>query len=128
MLKKRTVVPPHSVVHVPAQLERKMEQYVIEPCNENLPILIPRCLYKNQEQPVVCLVNASDRYFTIKRNTVVAIADVQDAEQYVRASCVTEASGDKESHVPELLNLNNSLSSKLSVQEKQKLVFIVGVQ
>lgn len=102
MLKKRTVVPPHSVVHVPAQLERKMEQYVIEPCNENLPILIPRCLYKNQEQPVVCLVNVSDSYFTIKGNTVLAIAeDAQDTERYVRASCVTEASGDKESPVPE---------------------------
>lgn len=103
VVSKRTVVPPHSVVHVPAQLEREMKQYVIEPCNENLPILIPRCLYKNQNKPVVCLVNASDRYFTIKSNTVVGRAeDVQDTEQFVRATCVTEASCG-ESPVPEEL-------------------------
>lgn len=119
---KRTVVPPHSVVHVPAQLEREMKQYVIEPCNENLPILIPRCLYNNQNKPVVCLVNASDRYFTIKSNTVVGRAeDVQDTEQFVRATCVTEASCG-ESPVPEeLTQLINNITTKLTSKEKQEL-------
>lgn len=37
MLKRRTVFPPHSVVHVPIQLKKEMKQYVIEPCNEHLP-------------------------------------------------------------------------------------------
>jgi hypothetical protein len=111
------------MVHAPATLERKMGQYVIEPSNEDLPSLIPRCLYENQDQPAVCLVNASDRYFTIKRNTVVATAEnIKDTEQHVRVECVAKANGVNESHIPEKLhNLINNLTTKLSVEEKQTL-------
>ncbi|VDI80332.1 Hypothetical predicted protein [Mytilus galloprovincialis] len=73
---KRTVVPPHSVVHVQAKLENQLERYIIEPCDEHLPILIPRCLYNNQDKPSICLVNASDRYYTLKKNSVIAKAEV----------------------------------------------------
>jgi hypothetical protein len=63
-------------------------------------------------------VNASDRYFTIKRNTVVATAEeIKDVKQYVRVECVAKANGDNESHVPEELhNLINNLSTKLSIE------------
>ena len=90
---KRTVVPPHSVVHVQAKLENQLERYIIEPCDEHLPILIPRCLYNNQDKPSICLVNASDRYYTLKKNSVIAKAEVvNEIEPSVSTNQITEVS------------------------------------
>ncbi|VDI34907.1 Hypothetical predicted protein [Mytilus galloprovincialis] len=88
---KRTVVPPHSVVHVQAKLENQLERYIIEPCDEHLPILIPRCLYNNQDKPSICLVNASDRYYTLKKNSVIAKAEVvNEIEPSVSTNQITK--------------------------------------
>jgi predicted aspartyl protease len=122
-VKRRTVVPPFSVVHVSAQLDGQIGQYVIEPNEQNLPILMPRCLYQN-ENPVVCLVNLSDRYYTIKRDTVAGTAEsIQPmSESVVEATCVTETKGELEGEVPEqLAELINHLSSDLTVKEKGQM-------
>ena len=63
---KRTVIPPNTLVHVNGQLDTKMENYVVEQCKE-MPILVSRCYYKDQDQPRLCLLNTTDRPFTIKR-------------------------------------------------------------
>ena len=53
---------------------------------------------------MACLVNLSDRYYTIKRETVVGTAEnVQNTEDPVRATCVTEVKEDQDKEVPEQL-------------------------
>ena len=108
-------------MHVQAQLDGPMENYVVEPCDENLPILIPRCYYKNQEKPQVCLVNASDRYYTIKKNTVIAKAEVVDEfEAQMGMNQVKECKETKELS-EKLEKLFNKSSTNLSEDEKQQL-------
>ena len=121
-VEKRTVIPPFSVVHVQVKLDCPLEQYVIEQSEEYLPIMIPRCLY-NHDHPVACLVNLSDRYYTIKRETVVGTAEsVQNTEDPVRATCVTEVKEDQDKEVPEqLTELIDNISSELVAPEKSKL-------
>ena len=47
--------------------------YVIEP-QDNIPVLIPRCMYSQDTIPRQCLVNASDRSFTTGKGTVIGEA------------------------------------------------------
>lgn len=121
-VEKRTVILPFSVAHVQVKLDCLLEQYGIEQSEENLPILIPRCLYKH-DHPVACLVNLSDRYYTIKRETVVGTAEsVQNTEDPVRATCVTEVKEDQDKEVPEqLTELIDNINSELVAPEKSKL-------
>ncbi|VDI04227.1 Hypothetical predicted protein [Mytilus galloprovincialis] len=120
---KRTVVPPHSVVHVQAKLENQLERYIIEPCDEHLPILIPRCLYNHQDKPSICLVNASDRYYTLKKNSVIAKAEVvNEIEPFVSTNQITEVSeGGQVELSPEIRQLLDSSSVNLSENEKQQV-------
>lgn len=61
---------PNSAVHVNGKLaERLQNDNVIEP-QENIPVLMPRCMYSKDITPRLCLVNASDRYFIIRKGTV----------------------------------------------------------
>lgn len=119
---RRVVVPPHSAVHVTAKLEETLDNYIIEACNEDLPILIPRCLYHKQERPTLCLVNASDRYFTIKKNTVVARAEtIQNMESDVAVDSITEDQEEQGELSNEWTDLLERSSGKLSAEQKQKL-------
>ena len=70
---QRTAIPPNTVVHVNGQLDTKMENYIIEQCNYDLPVLVS--YYKDQDQSRLCLANTTDRSFTMKRDTIVAIAE-----------------------------------------------------
>lgn len=61
-------------MHINGQLTEKLPRnYVIEPQN-GIPVLMPRCMYSAQTMPKLCLVNASDRYYTIHKGTVVGEA------------------------------------------------------
>ena len=70
-----TVIPPNTVMHVNGQLDTEMENYIVEQCNCDLPVLVSRCYYKDQDQPRLCLANTTYRSFTIKRDTIVAIEE-----------------------------------------------------
>jgi acetyltransferase-like isoleucine patch superfamily enzyme len=63
---QRTVIPPNTVVNVNGQLDTKMENYIVEQCNYDLPVLVSRCYCKDQDQPRLCIANTTDRSFTIK--------------------------------------------------------------
>lgn len=108
-------------MHVKAKLEVPIENYVIEPSESEIPILLPRCFYKDQNQPDVCLVNASDRYYTIKKNSVIAQAEiVNEIESNIRASQIIQ--GDNSEELPEKLEkMLKKSSSHLSPTEKQQL-------
>jgi hypothetical protein len=68
-----TVIPPNTVMHVNGQLDTEMENYIVEQCNYDLPVLVS--YYKDQDQSRLCLANTTDRSFTMKRDTIVAIAE-----------------------------------------------------
>jgi hypothetical protein len=38
-------------VHVNGQLYTQMENYIVEQCNYDLPVLVSQCYYKDQDQP-----------------------------------------------------------------------------
>lgn len=107
-VEKHTVILPFSVTHVHVKLDCQFEQYVIEQSEENLPILIPRCLY-NHDYPIACLGNLSDRYYTIKRETIIGTAE---SVQHTEVTCVTEVKEDRDKGVQEqLTELIDNLSS-----------------
>ncbi|MEW8548561.1 MAG: retropepsin-like aspartic protease [Candidatus Thiodiazotropha sp.] len=77
ILNKRTVVPPNSVVKVKGFTEMGDQPYTIEPDHES-KVLIPRTLYDGGSEPVICLVNVTERNVLIKRNQSIALATEVD--------------------------------------------------
>lgn len=70
----KTVIPPNSAIRVNGKLTQPIEgSYIIKP-QEDIPVMMPRCVYSEQTSPRLCLVNASDWYFTIRKGTVVGEA------------------------------------------------------
>ena len=122
----KTVIPPNSAVHVNGCLENKMQDYIVEP-TEDIPVLMPRCLYAGQEKPRLCLVNASDRYYTIKKDTVIGQAipadpllPTEDNNIYVAEN--TCAQEDEKSSFPERLKpMFDGVSTDLDEDDKEKL-------
>ncbi|CAC5388955.1 unnamed protein product [Mytilus coruscus] len=118
-------IPVVSNYHVNAKLENQLDNYIFEQCDEKLPILIPRCLYNYQDQPSICLVNASDVYYTLKRNSVIAKAEVvSEIEPCVSMNQITEVNdGIQVELSTPLRQLLESSCLNLSEDEKQQLEF-----
>jgi hypothetical protein len=73
-----------------------MENYIVEQCNYDLPVLVSRCYYKVQDQPKLCLANTTDRSFTIKRDAIIAIAEtVTEIQPEVEVQTVRTTTDDK---------------------------------
>ena len=70
---KRQVIPPNSVMRVKCSLDHELTVYVIEPV-DNLKVLAPRVVRKAGEEPLLCLVNPSDKYRLIKKGKHIARA------------------------------------------------------
>ena len=70
---KRHVIPPNAVAQLPCKLSHEMSDYVMEPV-DNLKVLAPRVVRRADQEPVMCLVNISDRYQLIKKGTEIARA------------------------------------------------------
>ena len=63
---KRRVIPPHSVARIKCKMDQNMTDYVIEPV-EHSKFLAPRIVREGGSEPVVCLVNPSDRYRLVSK-------------------------------------------------------------
>ena len=70
---KRHVIPPNCAVQLPCRLSQEMSDYVMEPV-EKLRVLAPRVVRSAGEEPIMCLVNVSDRYQLIKKGAKIARA------------------------------------------------------
>ena len=66
---KRIVVPPNSAVRLRCKISTQLDDYVIEPTDKvmKLGVLMPRCVRPSKSEPIICLVNTTDSYKTIKR-------------------------------------------------------------
>lgn len=74
ILPSKTALPSNSAVHINGQLTEKLPRnYVIEP-QTGIPVFLLRCMYSDQTMSRLCLVNASDRYYTIHKGIVVGEA------------------------------------------------------
>ena len=73
-----------------------MENYIVEQCNYDLPVLVSRYYYKDQDQPRLCLAKTTYRSFTIKKDTIVAIAEtVTEIQPEVEVQTVRPTTDDK---------------------------------
>ena len=66
---KRQVIPPNSVMRVKCTLDHELPDYVMEPVDD-LKVLAPRVVRSAGEEPILCLVNPSDRYRLIKKEHI----------------------------------------------------------
>jgi transposase InsO family protein len=70
---KRRLIPPNSVTRIKCKLKGNVSTYMIEPV-QGLKVLVPRTLHANDSQPVVCVVNPSNKYHLLKKGSQVAKA------------------------------------------------------
>ena len=71
---KRTVVPPHSVVRMPGQLDVDLSSFIVESSPQcQGPLLVPRCFFQDSK-PTLCVFNPTERPYTLRKNAVIAQA------------------------------------------------------
>ena len=70
---KRRVIPPNSVVQLKCTMPSYDVDYIVESFS-NSKLLIPRVVRSAGSYLVLCLVNPTDRFRLIKKNTLIARA------------------------------------------------------
>jgi hypothetical protein len=71
---KRTVVPPHSVVRIPVQLDVDLSSFIVESSPQcQGPLLVPRCFF-HDGNPTLCVFNPTESPYTLRKNAVIAQA------------------------------------------------------
>jgi len=85
---KRAVIPPKSVLRVKCRMTANLDTYYIEPA-ANLKLAVPRIVRAKNEAPLVCFVNSSESFHTLKKGKIVGNAMVI---QEVLESAGSEAS------------------------------------
>ena len=87
---KRIVIPPNSAAHVPCKMATSMPDYVIEP-TQSEKVFGPRVVRSAGTEPVVCILNCSDRYRLLRKGKDIATAS--PVEDYLQ-----EDQGREEGH------------------------------
>ncbi|MCU7901934.1 MAG: reverse transcriptase family protein [Candidatus Thiodiazotropha sp. (ex Lucinoma aequizonata)] len=85
---KRCIVPPNSVMRVRCSLDSGLGDYMVQQ-EEPLKVMIPHTVHKGGDCPLVCMVNSTDHYITLKRGKCVAAA--YEIEGEVQAPAYVEA-------------------------------------
>jgi predicted aspartyl protease len=88
---KRRVIPPYSVAKIPCKLSEKLTDYVVEPIGSP-KVVIPRVLRHGDSEPIVCVLNPSDRYRLLSKGMEIG-----------RAFPVEEVIGDRDEPEPLLV-------------------------
>ena len=115
----KTVIPLNSVIHINGKMSSQIENYFIEP-DSDIPVMIPMHMYANQPNPRLCLVNASDRYYTIRKDTVVGEAVSADpVELYQTAQ--QDDRGESTALTPSLELLVDKAGKQLANDHKEAL-------
>jgi hypothetical protein len=82
-------------------------------------------MYANQTSPILCLVNASDRYYTIRKGTVVGEAvSAEPAELFHKAQQDDRSEGT--AFTPPLQLLMDKSGKQLTNDHKEKLEKFIG--
>lgn len=71
---KRTVVPPHSVVRMPGQVDVDLPSFIVESSPQYPgPLLVPTCFFQDSK-PTLCVFNPTGSSYTLRKNAVIAQA------------------------------------------------------
>ena len=77
-LTKRVVVRPNSVVRVACILDDQLGDYYLEPGNlihqKKVHVLMPYTGRSASDSPIICLVNPTNNFKTLKKNEIIANA------------------------------------------------------
>ena len=66
-ISKRTVIPPNSAVRLKCNISEKLKEFFFEPVENNLGLLVPSIVCSANENPIVCFVNPTEKYRTLKK-------------------------------------------------------------
>ena len=69
----RVTVPPNSVMRVSCKISEELPEYIVE-AGTHSDLLVPRTLHAEGSNPVVCLINTSDRHVIVRSGEQVARA------------------------------------------------------
>ncbi|KAH3892264.1 hypothetical protein DPMN_016379 [Dreissena polymorpha] len=87
---KRRVIPPNSVVKVKCNMSKFETDYVVESFG-NSKLLVPRVVLSAGSDPVLCLLNPTDRVQLVKKNFLIARA--YPVAEYLSNDSATPDSG-----------------------------------
>ncbi|KAH3768499.1 hypothetical protein DPMN_169712 [Dreissena polymorpha] len=83
---QRPVIPPYTAIRLKCALSSKLEtDYYFQP-NEDVKLVAPRVIRKKGEDPIVCLVNLTGNYQTLKQSKLIghafACTTMDDSGEY----------------------------------------------
>ena len=70
---KRRIIPPHSVAKIKCKMDQDLTDYVIEPVEQS-KFLTPRIVREGGTEPIMCLINPTDRYKVVSKGTEIGRA------------------------------------------------------
>ncbi|CAG2234724.1 TPT1 [Mytilus edulis] len=72
-IRDKVTVPPNSVMKLSCQVNCEMPSYIVEAGSPS-GLLVPRTLHAAGSQPVVCLINTSDKHVHVRQGELIAQA------------------------------------------------------
>ena len=124
---KRCVVPPKSVVRLGCQMDKNLSDYYVEPC-EDQKVFGARTACKAGEKPVMCIINTSDRFRTLKKGQDIGraypIPEVVDHDDHVPGASSVQVEdedsvGDQRKTLPDHLHQMFDSSTKQLDEDQQ---------
>ncbi|VDI22773.1 Hypothetical predicted protein [Mytilus galloprovincialis] len=122
-IRDKVTVPPNSVMKLSCQVNCEMPSYIVEAGSPS-GLLVPRTLHAAGSQPVVCLINTSDKHVHVRQGELIAQAvEVEKIEvpAKVRVVGTRGGTGPKESdqgvpeHLRDLFGRSKTLLGSLGV-------------
>ena len=130
---KRIVIPPNSAAQVKCAMDQQMSDYVVEPIQSE-KIFGPRLVRSAGTDPVVCIVNCTDRYKLLRKGKEVATASTvaeflpEEEEECTTSNvCQVSEKKDQANPVPEHLSETYKASTEhLSASEQSRLAALLN--
>ena len=130
---KRIVIPPNSAAQVKCAMDQQMSDYVVEPIQSE-KIFGPRLVPSAGTEPVVCIVDCTDRYKLLRKGKEVATASTvaeflpEEEEECTTSNvCQVSEKKDQADPVPEHLSETYKASTEhLSASEQSRLAALLN--
>ncbi|CAG2199298.1 unnamed protein product [Mytilus edulis] len=129
-IRDKVTVPPNSVMKLSCQVNCEMPSYIVEAGSPS-GLLVPRTLHAAGSQPVVCLINTSDKHVHVRQGELIAQAvEVEKIEVPAKVRVVGTGVGtgptESDQGVPEhLRDLFDRSKALLGSQEQEALASLL---
>lgn len=124
---------PNTAVQIGCSLSKSLETYITEPIPE-ITYLMPRILHSKGKDPVVCLLNISDRNVVLKKRMLVAKANEVDVAEMDQPSLngeehnVTSGTDVLDSNQPSVYRVETESYRQIELPEHMKSRLITCLQ